>query len=133
MISWRKLIIQNKSISWLLIAAILFITFLPAHYHLHHLFSEDSTAHNHSIDLHLLTDISAESHHDEHATIVEVTPDGIVKNNNSAFSPFIFLATLLLILPVVYKRIRIRLDYRDTIPNKNFLHFSPPLRAPPQV
>lgn len=127
----RRLLIHHQSISWLLVAAILFITFLPAHYHLHHVFSHDPVAHDHSIDLHLLTDISATSHHDHNATIVEATPDGIVKNKSFVFSPFILVATLLLILPVVYKRIRLRRDYHHTIPNQSFLHFTPPLRAPP--
>ena len=131
MLTWRKLIIQNKSISWLLVTAVLFVTFQPAHYHLHHVFSEDPVAHEHSIDFHLLTDVTAESHHDEHATIVEATPDGIVKNKSSAFLPFILLAMLLLILPVVYQRIRLRRDYCHVTPYQSFLHLSPPLRAPP--
>ena len=133
MYSLRRLLIHHRSISWLLVAAILFVTFLPAHYHLHHVFSEDSVAHDHSIDFHLLTDATAESHHDEHATIVEATPDGIVKNKSSAFLPFILLATLLLILPVVYKRIRIRRDHSHATPYQSFHHLSPPLRAPPLV
>ena len=78
-----KLVIRYKSISWLLIAAILLVAFLPAHYHLHHLYNDDAfssaTRHAHAIDLHVLTEKTGQSHHDDETTIIAASPDGIVK------------------------------------------------------
>jgi len=122
---------NDKFICWVLISAILYITFLPAHYHLHHLLTDEQTAHTHSIDLHLITDISAETHHYESTTVVEATPDGIIKNYNSVLLPFLLFATVVLILAVVSKRAISLLDFRDLIPKPQYLHLTPPLRAPP--
>ncbi len=125
-----------KSISWLLIATILLVVFLPAHYHLHHLYNDDAfssaaTEHAHVIDLHVLTESAGQSHHDDESTIIAVSPDGIVKKSNPEFSPFIMLAIVLLLLPALNKRINIPLNYRSADPKKPYPHFIPLLRAPP--
>ena len=74
---WKQLI-HRKSISWQLIAVLLLVTLLPAHYHLHHHDSAESTAHAHSIDLHLISDDAGQSHHDEDTSIFdEYVPDQI--------------------------------------------------------
>ena len=131
-----KLVITYKSISWLLIATILLVAFLPAHYHLHHLYNDDAfssvaTRHTHIIDLHVLTEKTGQSHHDEEATIIEVSPDGIVKKSEPDFFPFILLAMVLLLLPALNKRINIQLYYRSTDLKQSYPHFTPLLRAPP--
>lgn len=129
--AWRKQVIQYKSINWLLIAAILLITFLPAHYHLHHLVSDKSSIHAHDVDLHLVIDKAEQSHHDTDIEVFPAAPDGITKNSNPAFSLFILLAILLILLPIANNRIRIRLDYSDNSLKQSYPHLSPPLRAPP--
>ena len=130
-----KIVISYKPISWLLIAAILLVTFLPAHYHLHHIYNDDAFSsaarHAHVIDLHVLTESAGQSHHDDEATIIAVSPDGIVKKSNPEFSPFIMLAIVLLLLPALNKGINIPLNYRSTDPKKPYPHFIPLLRAPP--
>jgi len=131
-----KLLITYKSISWLLIASILLLAFLPAHYHLHHLYNDETfssaaTTHTHIIDLHILTENDGQSHHDDEATIIAVSPDGIVKKSNPDFPPFILLAIVLLLLPALNKRINIPLNYRRTDFKQSYPHFTPLLRAPP--
>ncbi len=131
-----KLLITYKSISRLLIATILMVAFLPAHYHLHHLYHDETsssaaTEHTHIIDLHVLTESAGQSHHDDEATIIAVSPDGILKKINPDFSPFIMLAIVLLLLPALNKRINILLNYRSTDPRQSYPHFTPLLRAPP--
>ena len=131
-----KLMITHKPISWLLIAAILLVAFLPAHYHLHHLYNDDAfssaaTRHEHVIDLHVLTEKTGQSHHDDDATIIAASPDGILKKINPDFSPFILLAVVLLLLPALNKRINIQLNYRSTNLKQSYPHFTPLLRAPP--
>ena len=131
-----KSLITYKSISWLLIATILLVVFLPAHYHLHHRYHDETsslaaTEHTHIIDLHVLTESAGQSHHDDEATIIAISPDGIVKKSNPEFSPFILLAIVLLLLPALNKRINIPLTYRSTAAKQSYPHFTPLLRAPP--
>lgn len=131
-----KLVITYKSISWLLIVTILLVVFLPAHYHLHHHYNDDAfssaaTGHAHVIDLHVLTESTGQSHHDDESTIIAISPDGIVKKSNPDLSPFIMLAIVLLLLPALNKRINILLNYRSTDFKQSYPHFTPLLRAPP--
>ena len=129
---FRKLVFSFKSISWLLVLAILLVTFLPAHYHLHHLYSANTAVHEHVIDLHLALDKAGQPHHgDEMTSIISASPDGVMKKSNTAFPLFIVLAMVLVLLPILIKRIKIRLDYRYTGLKKSYPHFSPLLRAPP--
>ena len=131
-----KFVITYKSISWLLIAAILLVVFLPAHYHLHHHYNDDAfssaaTKHEHVIDLHVLTEKTGYLHHDEEAAILAVSPDVIVKKSNPDFFPFILLLMALLLLPILNKRIAILLNYISTYSKQSYPHFAPLLRAPP--
>ncbi len=126
-----KLVISYKSISWLLIAAILLLAFLPAHYHLHHHYKDDAFSsaarHAHVIDLHVLTEKMGQSHHhDDEATIIAASPDGIVKKSNPELSPFILLIIVLQLLPVLCKQINIQLNYRSTDLKLPYPHFTPP-------
>ena len=123
--------------SWLLIAAILLVTILPAHYHLHHLHGDDMHSATvgvpaHVIDLHLLTDSAGQSHHNEDATSIGASPDGIVKKSNPVFAPFIFLAIVLVLFPILNKQIKTRPDYKYIGLKQSYPHFTPLLRAPPQ-
>jgi hypothetical protein len=129
MTAMRKLV-NYKSVNWLLIAAILSATFLPAHYHLHHLDSKDATTHDHVIDLHLLTDAAEQSHHDADTTSFTAVPDEGVKSS-STFTPFILAALLLTVLPIIVISINVRPDFRNNNPKRTYPHFAPLLRAPP--
>ena len=127
--SW-KLLIQRKSISWQLIAVLLFVTLLPAHYHLHH-HSAELAAHTHSIDLHLISDDAGQSHHDEDTSIFAATPDVIAKKDKPDFSIYLPLAILLVLILAHNNQNRIRPDQSDQRLEPHYLYFSPPLRAPP--
>ena len=128
--SW-KLLAQRKSISWQLIAVLLFVTILPAHYHLHHHDSAGLAAHAHSIDLHLISDNMAQSHHDEDTSIFAATPDVIAKKGNPEFSVYMLLA-ILLVLILAHRNLAMSLyDQRDEGLIQHYPYFSPPLRAPP--
>ena len=129
----RNSLITKKSISWLLIATILLVAFLPAHYHLHHLHDDDfsSAGATHVIDLHVLTEPAGQSHHDEEAASIAASPDGMMKKSNPDFFPFILLAMVLLLLPVFNKQINIQLNSRSTRLKQRYPHFAPLLRAPP--
>jgi hypothetical protein len=131
MTEWRKLMIKYQAINWLLIAAILLITLLPAHYHLHHLVNGDATSHSHNVDLHIAFAKAEESHHHTDVDVFAAAPDGIRKNTSPAFSPFLLLAIWLVLLPISHYRIISRPDYGDTRPKQIHPHLSPPLRAPP--
>jgi len=131
-----KLVIGYKPISWFLIAAILLVTFLPAHYHLHDsdddTFGATATRHEHVIDLHVLTEKTGHSHHDDDtATIIATSPDGILKKSNPDFSLFILQLIVLLLLPALSKKINITLNHIRTNLKQRYSHFTPLLRAPP--
>ncbi len=126
-----KSLIHRKSVSWLLVAVLLFITLLPAHYHLHHHESAGLATHTHSIDLHLLSDDMGESHHDEETSIFAATPDVIAKKDNPDFSTYIPLALLLVLILVLDNKERSRPEPRDQRLEPHHPYFSPPLRAPP--
>ena len=129
----------NKSISWLVIAAILLVVFLPSHYHLHHLYNHDAAgsvteshtqAHAHTIDLHVLTEQAGQSHHDE-ATSIAASPDGIVKKTSPDLFPFILLVMTFLLLAALSKTNNSRLNYTGAGIKQRYPHFIPQLRAPP--
>jgi len=128
--SW-KLLITRKSISWQLIAVLLFITLLPAHYHLHHHDSVELAAHTHSIDLHFIADDAGQSHHDEDTSIFAATPDVIAKKDNPELSFYIPLVILLVLVLAKNNQSRIRPEQSGPGLIQHYLYFSPPLRAPP--
>jgi len=129
--TWRKQIIYYKSISWLLVAAFLLFTLLPAHYHLHHLFSGNSVTNTQVIDLHLITDKAGQSHHDKDAKILTTAPDRMVKKDNPELFPLILLVVSLILLPLIYCRSGHHLGFSNIRLKQFYYHFSPPLRAPP--
>ena len=124
-------IITDRSISWVLIAALFSVLLLPAHYHLHHIDSIDPDAHAHAIDLHVITDKQALTHHDEGTSIFEAAPDGIVKKVSPVFLPGLLLVFSLVILTVCHVRIRCRPVKDDPNPDRLHPFYTPPLRAPP--
>ena len=128
--SW-KLLIQRESISWQLIAVLLFVTLLPAHYHLHHHDSAEPAAHAHSIDLHLISDNMGQSHHDEDTSIFAATPDVIAKKGKPDLSVYIPLAILLILILANNNQVRLRPEQTDSARKQHHPYFSPPLRAPP--
>ena len=126
-----KLLITRKSISWQLVAVLLFVTLLPAHYHLHHIDSTDLAAHTHTIDLHLIVDGVGQSHHDEDTSIFAATPDVIAKKGKPELSVYIPLAIALILILAHNNQARLRPEQTDSARKQHHPYFSPPLRAPP--
>jgi hypothetical protein len=112
-------------------ASLFAVLLLPAHYHLHHFNGIDSTAHAHVVDLHIITDNQALTHHDEGTSIFKATPDGIVKKENPAFMPYLLLVFSLLILSISLYRDSSWSDQDNSETSRYYPFFSPPLRAPP--
>ena len=140
MSTFHKPVAKHKPVSWMLIAAILLVTILPAHYHLHHLYSDDMhnadagitpASHAHTMDLHLLTDTAGQSHHEEDVTSIAASPDTVINKSAPLFSPIILLAVILALLPSLSKPVFIQPANRNIGFKKLYLYFSPLLRAPP--
>ena len=127
----NKRITTYRSIGWVLIAALLSVLLFPAHYHLHHIDSTDSSVHAHAVDLHVITGKQALSHHDEGTSIFEAAPDGIVKKVSPVFLPGLLVVFSLVMLAVCHDRIRYRPVKDDPNPDRLHPFFVPPLRAPP--
>lgn len=119
--------------AWLLASVVLFLTILPAHYHMHHEQGTDPAEHRHSIDFHSSAIGHDASHHEEHSQTLATTPDGIIKKLSNFFTPVILLAMLLALLPLLIYRVRLHTNLRLLTPEKRYLRFSPPLRAPPRA
>lgn len=128
---WRKQIINHKSTSWLLVGTFLLFTLLPAHYHLHHLFSGNPVAQVQVIDLHLITDKTGQLHHDNNVKILTTAPDGMVNKDNPEFFPLILFVVSLVLLPLIYYRSGHQSGFSNISLRQLYYHFSPPLRAPP--
>ena len=124
----------KKTISWSLITAILLVTFLPSHYHMHHLYNESdinsAAQHGHVVDLHVLSEQVGDAHHDE-AVSFTASPDGVLNRSNPDFPLFVFLVAVLLLLPMQSKLISVRPIFRSFNFRQRYLHFTPLLRAPP--
>jgi hypothetical protein len=124
-------IINYRSISWILVAALLAAVLLPAHYHLHHLHYPDTAGHTHVVDLHFITDNSGHAHHHENTSIISATPDAIVKTDKLVFSLFIPLAIVLVLILTCSHRVWSRYEPGEITLFRQYAYFSPPLRAPP--
>lgn len=136
MSAWRKQISNYKSVSWLLVAAILLVSVLPAHYHLHHLVGITSADHTHATDLHLSADKPGQSHHNDGTTIINVAPSGLLSkwdgdSNKPDITPLVILVSFLALFSFFNIKQNSR-PYQATTSSKQiFYRFSPPLRAPP--
>ena len=131
MLSLRKMRCRCLSIVWLMVVAVLMLTLAPHHYHLHHDTAPGSLSHQHSIDLHLLSDAHDEAHHDE-AIAFEATPDGLVKPFGDKPLNILLTVFLLALLPIVDSRTRHPSFRTATSLGHAFYHLTPPLRAPPR-
>ncbi|MFV1993076.1 MAG: hypothetical protein ACC635_04160 [Acidiferrobacterales bacterium] len=136
MSAWRKQIKNYKSISWLLVAAMLLVTVLPAHYHLHHLVSDTSAAHSHATDSHLSTDKLAQSHHNDGAIIINAAPNGLLSKwdgeiNKLDITPLVTLVSFLALFSFLNIKLNSRPNQATAFYKQIFYRLSPPLRAPP--
>ena len=120
---------RYKSVSWLVISAILLLALVPVHLHLHHV--DDAASLTHEMDLHVVTSSSEHSHHDE-AHVLDIVPDVLAKKSSGKFFMSLLVALLLLVLPVVLQRFAFRLRETALLPCRNCYHLIPPLRAPPR-
>lgn len=129
---WRKQAINHKSaVSWLLVAAILFITVLPARFHFHHQNTENTVTHEHLVDLHLSTNETLQTHEEEGA--VTFTLSSLDKKSNPTFSPLALFSILFVLFPLIKSKAGIRQNVIHFRYKHLFYFLSPPLRAPPQL
>ena len=117
-------------------AAILLVTLLPAHYHLHHLAGDTSAAHAHATDLHLSTDKLAQSHHQNDTTIINPAPNGLLSKwdgeiNKPDIASLVFLVSFLTLFSFLNVKRNSRPYQVTTFYKQIFYRLSPPLRAPP--
>jgi len=139
---WRTLIKRSKAVSVMLVIALAFLTILPAHFHFHHVelasvASDGAThAHEHTVDLHVYSSGKNSAHpfsHHDDAQILKTSPDGLIKNLDFKFSPFLVFISLLAFAALA-------LNYSLPGPARQILahvrysyHRSPPLRGPPHL
>jgi len=130
---WRKITRKHRYLGWLLIAALAYLTVLPAHVHLHHVDNGVASGqqHEHVLDMHIYGSDITSAHHDE-AQVLIATPDGIIKTLDFKISP-VLIVTLLLALSLLALAVFVPRQRSGRIfPMQYAFHFSPPLRGPPQ-
>lgn len=93
--------------------------------------AEGTAEHSHLSTAHLSSDISHTDHHDEIASEVDASQDGLlVKISNSIFLLAILAYAFIVFLPGFYRfTFSRRRENNTNIPWR--YHISPPLRAPP--
>ena len=129
MVSLRKQKSLLKSVSWVISLAILIVTLIPVHFHLHHKNDPQLNGHSHVADLHLQNEERIESLCEDDAIIyTKAAPD---KKPNTAFLPLVILSSYTLSLPV-YQGEHFDVTAKDNEQLKSsYQYFAPPLRAPP--
>lgn len=134
--TWRKLIVNYRSISWILLVALLLLTIFPVTYHLHnenhHIAGNELISHYHTVDFHTVMDIVELEHFDDGVQQAHAgAPDSIVKKVSAQFFTIVFLAVVLSLIPYANYRVERQSDYSHIGHILNPLFLSPPLRAPP--
>jgi hypothetical protein len=136
MLSLRKIRVKSGSIAWFMVAAVLVLTLAPHHIHLHHDSPSDLVAHHHdhehTIDLHLLSDVNDAAHHDQ-AIVYELTPDGLLKPLSDNPLTWLLSVFLLTLVTIADSRSRQRLRLEAVRLRQAYYHLTPPLRAPPRL
>jgi len=135
---WRKFIFTNKSVSWLVLTAVVILSLSPSHMHLIHddeVFASShgieviSHVHPHTSSVHAISDTTGHSEHEDVA-VLHALSDSLVKKVN--FNPM-FLAILIWIFfifgiaPASHKLRPLVSIYS----HKLHICLPPPLRAPP--
>ncbi|HEY9198278.1 MAG TPA: hypothetical protein VIR60_02855 [Gammaproteobacteria bacterium] len=131
---FRRNAASRHTISWILVVALLLLTLVPFHYHLHHADQPPSDAASvpaHVTDIHILGGSNESDHHDGTHTL-EPTPDIALKQNGVHLPLFAALLVLSVLLPLVAG-----LSLKPAAVSAQRLprfhrHNTPPLRAPPR-
>jgi hypothetical protein len=133
MVSLWKLRVNCTSIAWVMVAAVLVLNLAPHHIHLHHGSPSGLAAHDHehTRDLHLLSDVNDAAHHNE-AMVYEVTPDGLPKPLSDSALNWSLIVFLLVLLPIPDLPSRHRLTLEAIRLPQACYRITPPLRAPPR-
>ena len=130
--SFRKIITQRQTFSWLLVSALILQLVVQVQFHLHH---DEITLDDHVIDYHIVTDAHPDDHPShENTHEFKSTPDVILKKNISPESLFLPVVFLFLLVSVIQF-----CGFISYIPRQSkiyrYLYYglAPPTRAPPSI
>ncbi len=125
----------------MLIASLLALLLIPAHFHVHHdeeghgnagLHSQQAShGHKHKIDVHIAGDDSQQAHHDE-VTVIDASSDTLPGKVSKGSLLLAFLVILLLLPQITLTRITGRHRPVFSCPRR-LSFFTPLLRAPPAL
>ena len=134
MSKWRTTVKQARFISGFLIVALVFLTILPSHFHLHHVEADshhDSHDHGHMVDVHLIN-ASLDASHPQDAQLLKTSPDGIINKLDIKSSPFLFFVLLIGLVVLTLNNSGFNPNRQHLIRRRLYYHYYPPLRGPPQ-
>ena len=131
MTQFRILLSRYRAFSWLLVAAVVVLTFQPRHMHVHHVDIAETVSHDHVIDTHVIFNMDDVDHQEQH-TVLSFVPDVLIKKlSDNPLLPALFIFLFAFSHTFILHFKRRFTDYRQFIEQSTY-HFSPPLRAPPR-
>jgi len=129
---WLKILRQYKQVNWFFITALLVMTLIPIHLHVEHPHEHDSSAHEHHTSLHSSIDSGIDHHIDNSSIALDVSPDTILKLNDSGTLIVAFLVLGFIFLAGLYNKSRTWFVRYCSSSSSGHLYLTPLLRAPPR-
>jgi len=134
--TFRKFIQSHRSVTWVLLMALMAVSLFPLHLHLH---DEETVAdtsaymhdgHSHKSSIHPVMNTDGHDNHED-VSVLPVVSDSILKN--VTFMPLLFVAFIVITFLSVTKTAHVM---RPRLMNMNIRQFdrvTPQLRAPPAL
>ena len=118
----------------MLMVALVCLTILPSHFHLHHAETDshhNSHDHEHIVDMHFFN-IDMDALHHQDAQVLKTSPDGIINKLDIKTSPFLLFVLLIGLVILTVNISRFKPGRQHLIRRRLYYHQYPPLRGPPQ-
>jgi len=128
---WLKILRQHKQVNWFFIVALLVMSLIPIHIHFEHPHEFNSSGHEHHTTLHSSIDSDIDHHIDEGSVALDISPDTILKLNDSGTLIIAFLVLgFIFLAPRCNKTTWFIRPFSDS--NSRHHYLTPLLRAPPR-
>jgi len=129
---WLKILRQYKQVNWFFVVALLVMSLIPIHIHFEHPHELNNSAHEHHTTLHSSIDSDIDHHIDEGSIALDISPDTILKLNDSGTLIIAFLVLGFIFLTCLYNKSRSWFIRQFSDSGSYHLYLTPLLRAPPR-
>jgi len=129
---WLKTLRQYKQVNWFFISALLVMSLIPVHLHFEHLHEFDSPGHEHHTTLHSSIDSDIDHHIDDGSIALDLSPDTILKLDDSGTLIIAFLVLGFIFLTCLYNKSSSWFIRHLSDAYSCHRYLTPLLRAPPR-